>query len=113
MPTTPKLGLPEVEEGQANAEVNVNDALNRIDLFTNIHILDRDLTAPPGGETNGDVYLVAATATGAWASQDGKLAGYMDGWLFQAVKKGMVAYVEDEDIWIGWNGSAWDTFTHT
>lgn len=113
MPLTPKYGLTLVEEGQADAEVNVNDALNRIDLFTNIWILDRDLTDAPGGESNGDVYLVDGTGTGAWVGHDDELAGYMDGWVFQEVKPGMIAYVEDEDIWIGWNGTAWDTITHS
>lgn len=40
-------------------------------------------TAPPGSATAGMAYYVAATATGAWAGQDGKIALRTDtGWEF-------------------------------
>lgn len=74
-----------------------------------ITILDRDLTAPPGGETTGDVYLIAATATGDWAGQDGNIATYNGaGWDFTTPITGWRLNVSDEAISIQYNGTTWD-----
>lgn len=60
-------------------------------------VLDKDLTAPPGGETFADTYYVAASATGDWAGHDGEIAYYSDrGWLFDPVDEGFILYVTDE-----------------
>lgn len=113
MTDTPNLGFTYLEEGQANAEVAVNDALNRMDMILQAAVIDRDLTAPPGSESNGDVYLVAASATGDWAGKDGQLAGYYDGYIYATVNEGFILRVLDENIWIGWTGSAWETIDTT
>lgn len=73
-----------------------------------ITVLDRDLTAPPGGESLGDSYLIASTATGDWASQDGNIATYNGaGWDFTVPATGYRLYVDDESLSIQYNGSAW------
>ena len=67
-------------------------------------IIDRDLTAPPGGESDGDAYIPAATATGAWAGQEDNIAIYdadLSGYRFFTPNTGWFAYVADE----GANGS--------
>lgn len=62
-------------------------------------VLDKDLTAPPGGESKGDRYIVGASATGAWSGEDGNIATYNgSGWDFTDKKEGMKAYVKDEDV---------------
>lgn len=60
-------------------------------------VLDKDLTAPPGGESFGDAYYVATGATGDWSGQDGNYAIYSDrGWLFSDIAEGEILYVSDE-----------------
>ena len=113
MADSPNIALTYLEEGQANAEVTVNDAFNRLDMLLKWSIVDRDLATPPGSPTNGDVYLVATSGTGAWSGKDGQIAGYYDGWIFQTVAEGRMFRVLDENIWIGWNGATWNTFTVT
>lgn len=73
------------------------------------NVIDKDLTAPPGSPTIGDVYIVGAAATGAWASQDGKIAvyGLSATWRFIAPAEGMLAWVRDEDLFYRHDGSAW------
>ena len=46
-----------------------------------------------GSPANGDTYIVGASATGAWASKDGQIAFYRDGWLFATPKGGMTAFI--------------------
>jgi len=46
------------------------------------NVISADLTAPPGGESDGDTYIPAATATGAWAGLENHLLEYSGGsWL--------------------------------
>lgn len=66
-------------------------------VLSQCSILDRDLTAPPGGESDGDRYIVAATATGAWASHEDDIAVYTgSGWAFYTPVQGWLTYIEDE-----------------
>lgn len=61
-------------------------------------VIDKDLTAPPGGESKGDRYIVATGGSGAWSGQDGNIAYYNGvGWNFIVKKAGMVVYVVDEN----------------
>lgn len=69
-------------------------------------VLDKDLTAPPGSPAQGDAYFVAASATGAWAGQDGDYALYGSrGWTFRPVEEGHILYVADEGCFYHMPGS--------
>jgi hypothetical protein len=71
-------------------------------------VIDKDLTAPPGGETTGDRYLVAAGATGDWTGQDGKVAvKSISGWDFYTPAEGWKVWLNDEDVNYVYSGSAW------
>ena len=105
--TTERLSLTTLTAGQDGAELDHNEALQQLDALAHPAILDRDLTAPPATNANGDTYLVAATATGDWVDQDGNLALYYDGWLFAPPAKGMVAWIADEDVWVLYDGVGW------
>lgn len=88
-----------LQEGMDQAEIAVNEAIARIEALGQITILDRNLTAPPGGESNGDCYLVATGATGSWADKDGLIAIYQDGYTFVRPKNGWVLYIADENVY--------------
>lgn len=77
-------------------------------------VLDRDLTAPPGGESAGDRYIVASVATGAWAGQENNIAEYNGAsYDFTTPTLGMVVGVDDELRNVRWNSSAWAFFGTT
>jgi len=77
-------------------------------------VIDRDLTAPPGGETLGDRYLVAAGGSGDWSGKDGQIAQFTDpGWDFTVPSEGMVTSVLDENLQIRYGDSAWQSFGET
>lgn len=96
--TTPILALPEWSASQASPWVPVNTALRRVEAFNSIIVVqDITLTAPPGGESDGEVWFVAATATGAWAGHDGDLALYTgSSWEFQTPLEGWLLYNLDD-----------------
>lgn len=90
-----------------NAEMNANLLfLGRVGFH--LSVLDRDLTAPPGGESNGDCYIVGASATGAWSGQDDDIAIY-DGsnWVFYTPRIGYIAYLEDEEKLTAFKSGGW------
>jgi len=73
-------------------------------------VLDKDLTAPPGGESKGDRYIVGSGASGAWSGEDGNIAVYNgSGWDFIDKKEGMLCYVADENK-LYWYISGWAIF---
>lgn len=105
---TPKLALPELVESQAQKFVTVNDALRILDALLQAGVTDRDLTDPPGNPANGSVYIPAATATGAWAGQEGKLAQwYASAWYFLTPAEGWTVWVIDEQVRLTYQGGNW------
>ena len=108
MADTTNLVLPLIAASQAQKHVTHNDALLRLDALVELSIIDRDLTVAPGSPAEADRYIVGASATGAWAGQDGKIAAFLDGvWTFLAPRAGWRAWVEDEGLTIVHNGTSW------
>jgi len=113
MSATPRLNLVLLVAGQAQAEVTLNDLINRIDAFTNITVKNITTTAPPGSPSNGDCYYVASSPSGAWTGKAGQLAAYYDGWIFQPMLPGMIVWDAGAAILKMWNGTAWHTITQS
>jgi hypothetical protein len=106
--TTPRSGLPLLAAAQAQKHVTHNEALLKLDALLFARFLDRDLAAPPGAPADGDTYLVAAAASGAWSDQDGVIAYAVDGaWRFFPPFAGLVAFVVDEASLVVFDGAAW------
>jgi len=106
--TTTKLGLTETANGQANY-LNVNEALARLDQLVQGAVTDR-LATPPGSPTNGSLYIITATATGAWAGRENQLAYWLssvNAWTYVTPREGMLLHVNDEDEYYKYTGSAW------
>lgn len=109
--TTPRLGAPELVQAQAIPETTVNEIARILEQGAGWFVFkDRDLTAPPGSPADGDCYLVAASATGAWAGHDGEIAYRMNtAWEFIEPVEGMGAGVQDENAAIAFLGGSWVT----
>jgi hypothetical protein len=76
-------------------------------------VLDRDEDTPPGSPADGDAYVVAATATGAWVGHEDHIAYWFDEigvWKFIIPDEGLQVYLADEDVQIKHLGgsSGWD-----
>jgi len=71
-------------------------------------VIDKDLTAPPGGESKGDRYIVGAEATGDWSGLDTHIVTYNgSGWIDSTPAEGWYVYIEDENISYLYDGAAW------
>jgi hypothetical protein len=112
MTTTPKLGLPYLAVNQSQKHVTHNEALRLLDGQVQLSVLNRTLTAPPNNPANGNRYLVATGATGAWAGWDLDVAFRIDGaWVRLVRRPGWRVWVEDEEVHLVWNGTAWQDVT--
>ncbi|MDX2266139.1 MAG: DUF2793 domain-containing protein [Hyphomicrobiales bacterium] len=110
MSDTTHLSLPYIEAAQAQKHVTHNEALRALDAIVQLSVLDRDLTAPPGSPADGARYLVAASPTGAWSGQAGKIAAWQDGaWAFYTPKTGWAAWIADEQLFLVHNGLVWSS----
>jgi len=73
-------------------------------------VVDR-LTAPPA-HTKGNRYLIIATASGDWSGKENQIA-ISDGaaWSYILPIEGMIVWVDDEDVYYKYSGSAWAVFS--
>lgn len=110
MDNTPNLVLPYIQAAQSQKHITHNEAIRALDAVVQISVLDRDLTAPPPSPVEGNRYLVAGGASGAWSGHSGKIAAWQDGgWIFYSPRTGWIAYVADEGVLIAYSGSAWNS----
>jgi len=109
MTTSPNLALQELDSPPAiTAELQVNEALRRLDALVDMRVKDRNLATPPGSPAQGDRYLIDASPTGAWSGQAGKLTYYVGtGWVFVTPQEGKEIWVDDENVKLRYDGSAW------
>jgi hypothetical protein len=71
-------------------------------------VLDKDMTSPPTGPSEGDRYIVGPSADGGWSGHDGDIAFYRDSaWVFVVPNEGFCTRVEDEDIEYVYTGTEW------
>ncbi|MBV8938340.1 MAG: DUF2793 domain-containing protein, partial [Alphaproteobacteria bacterium] len=107
MTTTSHLGIALIDPSQAQKEVTVNTALVAIDALMNTGVKDMTLSAPPSSPAAGDVYIVAASPTGAWAGQAKNIAYFDQIWRFIVPNQGMHLWVNSVGAFYVYNGTAW------
>ena len=107
---TPLLGLDYLMPEQAQKHVTVNDALRRLDGLVQLSVKNRTETVPPEAPQNGDRYLIAASATGAWQNHDGDVALYEDsGWAFATPQLGWRLWDEEQDKMLVLTSNGWQS----
>ncbi|EFG37471.1 ribonuclease III [Brucella sp. NVSL 07-0026] len=108
MDETPNLKLPYILPSQAQKHVTHNEALRMLDAIVHLGVKSWSLGDAPSSPAEGDRYIVAAQASGAWAGKDGMVASFIDGgWLFVIPTTGWLAYVADEALLLVFDGSLW------
>jgi hypothetical protein len=110
MTSTKNLNITLVETSQAQKEVTVNEAIARIDAILNTGAKDKDLSAPPASPVAGDVYIVASSPTGAWATHANHIAYFDQAWKFITPNEGMRLWVNDENKIYAYDGAGWAVY---
>ena len=108
MSDTLSLGLPLMASAQAQKHVTHNEALLRLDALVQLSVIARDVAAPPASPAEGNRYLVAAGAAGAWAGHSGDIACFQNGaWIFASPQTGWRLWLQAETKLIVFNGTIW------
>lgn len=111
--TDPNLGLTYGWTlGESGWHTGMDANLKRLGAVVGLSVKDRDLTAPPASPADGDRYIIATGATGAWAGKDGQIAVRIGGaWEFYAPKIGWLCYIEDEGKLSVYKATGWSAGT--
>ena len=108
MSETRHLKLPFLSAGQAQKHVTVNEALARLDALGAPRAISRRVSAPPTDAQDGDLYIVAAEASGVWSGAEGQFAFFDNGgWRIAAPSGGSEAWVLDEGRRVTHDGIGW------
>ena len=110
MATSPTLQLTLMSASQAQKEVVFNEFLIAMDALFRGVAISAALSAPQGSPAEGDTYIVAASATGAWSGHDKNIAFYFNGWQFVTQKDHMRLYDQAATVWRVYHSSTstWD-----
>lgn len=104
------LSLPLILASQAQKHVTMNEALRLLDVIVQLSVEDRTRTVAPAAPATGARHIVAASATGAWAGQAGRIALWEGtAWAFVAPLPGWRAHVAVEGAVATFDGLAWRT----
>jgi hypothetical protein len=110
-----RLRIPYIAAAQAQKHVTHNEGMTLLDTLVQLSVIDKDLAAPPGSPAEGDCYIVAPSATGAWIGWDKRVARFIDGQWRSYLPgagsgAGWLAYVQDEQSLYIFNGTNWGLF---
>lgn len=95
---TPNRDIPYVPEGTLDPAAGLNLALDVIDAVIVPRVISMAHTAPPGLPSDGDLYVPASPATGAWAGLENYLVRYRtEGAFWQAYAPGAVYLLLNQD----------------
>jgi len=99
--------------GTTAADTVFNDLVDNLDVKLGLSVESRTTTAEPGSPSNGDCYIIPASATGTdWATySENDIAAYRDSaWTNFTPVAGQIVHIADEsDLVAVWSGSSWVT----
>lgn len=99
--------------GDSGWSTSMNKNLRLLDALMQPTVPDKDEGTPPGTPVDNRLYLVGASPSGAWGGNTNNLAVFQVGddltsaWLFITPKEGWRVWVEDENTYYRFDGSAW------
>ena len=105
---TARFVLPYILPGQAQKELHHNEALARLDAALHAAVEDAATAAPPASPAEGQCWIVASGASGAWEGEEQSLASWTEsGWRFVAPQPGMLVWNKAAGVWLHWTGISW------
>lgn len=107
------LGITEgYTDGENSWGATMNANLRKIDALTQLNLVSAALVTPPGSPATGAAYIVRGDGTGAWDTHDQEIAVYNGtSWEFHTAKEGWVAYDNNTNAFLFFDGSVWVNLT--
>lgn len=106
--TSARLGLPFLLPSQAQKHVTHNEALERLDVLTQLVLEERDATTPPLEPANGAIYALGPAPEEAWSGNAGLLAYWVaPNWQFFTSVEGWQAWDESAQALCHYSTGAW------
>ncbi len=104
---TARFDLPFILPGQAQKELYHNEALAALDGLIHVAV-EGSAATPPAEPGDGECWIVAAGAGGAWDGRDTNLAlRTAGGWRFVVPTAGMSLWDKEAGLHRRWTGTAW------
>ena len=108
MTITPNVNFPLWAAAQDQPWLPENETKNLIDALMPGVVVSDTLTTPPASPAAGACYIVAATATDAWAGWENKIAAYISGaWVQITPQEGWVFWVISNSGRSAFTSGAW------
>ncbi len=106
--TSPILGLPYLQPSQAQKHVTHNEALQVLDMVTQLVVEAFDAETPPSVAEEGAVYALGGAPTGVWAGHPDALAIWRaTAWSFLMPAPGWRAWGKTDGDFRVWDGAGW------
>ena len=106
--STARFALPLLYAGQAQKELDHNEALALLDLAIHPTVAAVGLDTPPDEPMPGACWIVGSDPIGAWAGYAHALAGWTAaGWRFVAPHEGMTLWSVADTIAWQWRDANW------
>ena len=107
---SPNLSLPFIMPAQAQKHVTHNEAIELLDMIVQLTLEASNGAVPPGSPSEGQVWALGGSPSGAWSGQAGMIATWRGGgWLFVSPREGWMAWVKDSAELQVMTGGAWAT----
>lgn len=108
MDATTKLDLPIIMPAQAQKHVTHNEALNVLDVVTQLSAESRSLVTPPETPVEGTTYLIGSNGTGEWEGREAQVACFQNGaFVYFDPKEGWRCFVRDEAALFVFSAGNW------
>ena len=105
---SPNLKLPLVQAAQSQKHITVNQALQALDVLSQMAAFSRNETTPPISPENGDRYLIPANASGDWADHEHYIAVWLyNSWLYFPPRDGWRLWIIDEERLLVFINGSW------
>lgn len=105
---TARWRLPLLHAGQAQKELDHNEALALLDMAVQPAVTAMGIDMPPSEPAEGACWVVGDAPVGAWAGQARSLAGWTaGGWRFLAPHPGMTVWRIEDGLTARYQDGAW------
>ena len=103
---TPRLALSFLSNGAGDKVTLVNETFASLDCIASAAVEDRITTSPPASPANGDAYIIAAPAIGAWLGKEKSVAyRVLNQWRYIEPIEGLSVWCRTENAWLVYDSS--------